>query len=94
MATAKKKPAANKLSQEDITRELVALDRVTNALNTAIVALYYIVGVKGNELDDVKVEDYVKFVQEKIHPIVRCADEISKELAEKTAKSAKEAVEE
>lgn len=94
MATAKKKPAANKLSQEDITRELVALDRVTNALNTAIVALYYIVGVKGNELDDVKVEDYVKFVQDKIHPIVRRADEISKELAEKTAKSAKEAVEE
>ena len=94
MAEAKKKPAANKLSQEDITRELVALDRVTNALNTAIVALYYIVGVKGNELDDVKVEDYVKFVQDKIHPIVRRADEISKELAEKTAKSAKEAVEE
>jgi len=94
MATAKKKPAANKLSQEDITRELVALDRVTNALNTAIVALYYIVGVKGNELDDVKVEDYVKFVQDKIHPIVRRADEIAKELADKTAAEAKKAVEE
>lgn len=94
MATAKKKPASNKLSQEDITRELVALDRVTNALNTAIVALYYIVGVKGNELDDVKVEDYVKFVQDKIHPIVRRADEIAKELADKTAEEAKKAVEE
>ena len=93
MAQAKKKPS-NKLSQEDITRELIALDRVTNALNTAIVALYYIVGVKGDELDKVKVEDYVKYVQDKIHPIVRRADEMSKELAEKTAKSAKEAVEE
>lgn len=88
MAT--KKPT---LSKADIEKELIALDRITNALNTAIVALYYIVGVKGNELDKVKVEDYVKYVQDKIHPIVRRADEITKELAEKTAKSAKEAVE-
>ena len=81
------------LTKADIEKELIALDRITNALNTAIVALYYIVGVKGNELDKVKVEDYVKYVQEKIHPIVRRADEMTKELADKTAKSAKEAVE-
>lgn len=87
------KQAKSALSKADIERELIALDRITNALNTAIVALYYIVGVKGNELDKVKAEDYVKYVQGKIHPIVRRADEISKELAEKTAKSAKEAVE-
>ena len=87
------KQAKAALSKADIERELIALDRITNALNTAIVALYYIVGVKGNELDKVKAEDYVKYVQDKIHPIVRRADEISKELAEKTAKSAKEAVE-
>lgn len=87
------KQAKSALSKADIERELIALDRITNALNTAIVALYYIVGVKGNELDKVKAEDYVKYVQDKIHPIVRRADEISKELAEKTAKSAKEAVE-
>lgn len=87
------KQAKSALSKADIERELIALDRITNALNTAIVALYYIVGVKGNELDKVKAEDYVKYVQEKIHPIVRRADEITKELADKTAKSAKEAVE-
>lgn len=87
------KQAKSALSKADIERELIALDRITNALNTAIVALYYIVGVKGNELDKVNAEDYVKYVQEKIHPIVRRADEITKELADKTAKSAKEAVE-
>lgn len=90
MATKKKTPT---LSKADIEKELIALDRITNALNTAVVALYYINGVKGNELDKVKAEDYVKFVQEHIHPLVRRADEISKEVAEKTAKSAKEAVE-
>lgn len=94
MAEAKKKASKNTLSQEDITRELIALDRVTNALNTAIVALYYIVGVKGDELDKVNVEDYVKFVQEHIHPVVRRADELAKELADKTAEEAKKAVEE
>lgn len=94
MAEAKKKATKAKISQEDIERELIALDRVTNALNTAIVALYYIVGVKGDELDKVSVEDYVKFVQEHIHPVVRRADEIAKELADKTAEEAKKAVEE
>jgi CO dehydrogenase/acetyl-CoA synthase beta subunit len=94
MAEAKKKATKAKISQEDIERELIALDRVTNALNTAIVALYYIVGVKGDELDKVKVEDYVKFVQEHIHPVVRRADELAKELADKTAEEAKKAVEE
>lgn len=89
MAT-KKKPT---LTKADIEKELIALDRITNALNTAVVALYYINGVKGTELDDVKAEDYVKFVQDRIHPLVRRADEISKEVAEKASKSAKEAVE-
>lgn len=89
MAT-KKKPT---LTKADIEKELIALDRITNALNTAVVALYYINGVKGTELDKVKPEDYVKFVQEHIHPLVRRADEISKEVAEKASKSAKEAVE-
>lgn len=89
-----KASSKNTLSKEDITKELVALDRIVNALNTAIVALYYIVGVKGDELDNVSAEDYVKFVQEKIHPIVRKGDEISKEVSEKAAKEAKKAVEE
>lgn len=89
-----KTSSKNTLSKEDITKELIALDRIVNALNTAIVALYYIAGVEGNELDDVSPEEYVKFVQEKIHPIVRKADKISKEVSEKAAKEAKKAVEE
>lgn len=85
------KKAKNTLSKADMEKELIALDRVANALNTAIVALMYVCKVKGNELDKVTGEEYVKFVQEHIHPLVRRADEISKEVAEKAAKSAKEA---
>lgn len=83
-----------KLTVKDLQQEIAILDNITNALNTAIVALYKIVDVKGDELDKVTAEDYVKYVQEHVHPIVRRADELSREVAEKAAKSAKEAVEE
>ena len=89
----KKTTSKTTITKADMERELIALDRITNALNTAVVALMYINQVKGTELDDVKAEDYVKFVQEHIHPLVRRADEISKEVAEKASKSAKEAAE-
>lgn len=83
-----------KLTVKDLQQEIAVLDNITNALNTAIVALYKIINVKGDELDNVTAEDYVKYVQEHVHPIVRRADELSREVAEKAAKSAKEAVEE
>ena len=82
------------LSKADIERELVALDRIAQALNTAVVALYYITKPDPKALDKVKPEEYVKYIQENIHPLVRKADEISKKVAEKAAKAAKEAVEE
>lgn len=88
-------PAKKKtLSQADIERELVALDRMAQALNAAVVALYYIVKPDKTALDNVNAEEYVKFVQGTVHEIVRKADAIAKDVAEKAAKSAKEAVKE
>lgn len=86
--------ASNKktVTVKDLQREIVALDRIAEALNTAVVALYYVTKVKGDELDGVKSDDYVKFVQEHVHPLMRRADEIVKEASEKMAKQAKEAV--
>lgn len=81
--------AGKKPTKDDMLRELVMLDRVTNALNTAVVALMYINKVKGTELDKVKTEDYVKYVEEHVHPLMRRADEIVKEAAEQS----KEAIE-
>lgn len=81
------------LTKADIERELIALDRITQALNTAVVALYYLVKPDIKDLEKVSAEEYVKYIQEKIHPIVLKADEIAKEVAKKASKSAKEAVE-
>lgn len=89
---AKKTAKKTTLTKADIERELVALDRVTQALNTAVVALYYLTKPDIKDIKDVSPEDYVKYIQENIHPIVLKADEISRKVAEKAAKSAKEAV--
>lgn len=78
--------ANKKPSKDDMLQELVMLDRVTNALNTAVVALMYINKVKGNELDKVKTEDYVKYVEEHVHPLMSRADEIVRDAAEKAKK--------
>lgn len=86
--------ADRKPTKNEMLQELVMLDRVTNALNTAVVALMYINKVKGTELDKVKTEDYVKYVQEHVHPLMRRADEIVKEAAAQAKKDIDEAVEE
>lgn len=79
-------------SKSEMLQELAMLDRVTNALNTACVAMMYIMKVKGNELDKVKTEDYVKYVTEHVHPLMKRADEIVKEAAAQAKKEIDEAV--
>lgn len=86
---------ANKTpTKNDMLRELVMLDKVTSALNTACVALMYICKVKGDELDDVKTEDYIKYVEEHVHPLMRRADAIVKEAGQIAKKEVDEAVKE
>lgn len=73
-------------SKSEMLQEMVMLDRVTSALNTAIVALMYISKVKGTELDKVDPDEYVKFVEEHVHPLMLKADAINKAVAEKAKK--------
>ena len=86
--------ANKKPNKDEMLQELVMLDRVTNALNTAVVALMYINKVKGTELDKVKTEDYIKYVQEHVHPLMRRADAIVKEAGEMAKKEIDEATDE
>lgn len=57
---------------------------LVNVLNNAVVALGYATNVKGNELDKVSDDDYVKYVREHIHPLTRRATEIVASVAKKT----------
>lgn len=81
---------ANKLTTKDLQKEIIILEQVTNALNTAVVALAYAMKVKGDELDKVTSEDYVKYVKEHVHPLVRRADELVLEEAKKAAEKVKQ----
>lgn len=76
--------ATKTVSKTDMLRELQILDRVTEALNTAVVALMYINNIKGDELDNVKMEDYVKFCNEHVSKFMKGADRIVKEAAEQS----------
>lgn len=74
-------PTKTTVSKTDLIREMQILDRVTEALNTAVVALMYVMNIKGDELKGVKMEDYVKFAQEHVGPFMIEADRIVKEAA-------------
>lgn len=85
--------AQKKPTKDDMLRELVMLDQVTNALNTAMVAMFYIAKVKGNELDKVDTDEYVKYCEEHVHPLMKRADEIVRDAALKAKKAVEEAKE-
>ena len=93
--TNKKSTKSKKPTVEQLQRELAIVERMNSALNTAIVAIAYASKVKGNELDKVKPKDYVKFVEEHVHPLVKKADEIAeayaKERFEEITKAAEKA---
>ena len=84
--------AGKKPTKDEMIQEIAILDRVTNALNTAIVAMMFIYGVKGDELNNVKAEDYVKYVTEHVHPLMREADRIVKEAGELAQKEINEEI--
>ena len=71
-----------------LKQEVLILERLVNGLNTAVVALCYATKVKGNELDGVHSDEYIKFVEEHVHPLVKTADGIVAEAAKKLKEEA------
>ena len=78
-----------KLTISDLQKEIIMLEKVTNALNTAVVALAYATKIKGNELDKVTSEEYVDYVTKHVHPLVIRGDELVAETAKKAAEELK-----
>ena len=70
-----------KVTIKDLQKEIVVLERLTSALNTTCLALAYANGIKGDELDKVKAEDFADYVTEHLHPLIRRADELVVERA-------------
>lgn len=81
-------------TKKEMLQEIALLDKVTNALNTAVVALMYITKVKGNELDKVSAKEYVEYVEKHVHPLMRQADRIVREAADNAKKDIDKATKE
>ena len=77
-------------SIEQLAKQVLVLTDLVNVLNNAVVAISYGAGIRGDELNDLSADDYVKYVHEHVHPLTRRATEIVTEIAEKTKKEIEE----
>ena len=77
-------------SVEQLAKQVLVLTDLVNVLNNAVVAISYGAGIRGDELNDLSADDYVKYVHEHVHPLTRRATEIVTEIAEKTKKEIEE----
>ena len=75
---------------EKLAKQVTILTDLVNVLNNAIVAVSYGAGIRGDELNDISADDYVKYVHEHMHPLTRRATEIVTDIAIKTKKEIEE----
>ena len=71
---------------EQLAKQVTILTDLVNVLNNAVVAIAYGAGIRGDELDKLSADDYVKYVHEHVHPLTRRATEIVTDIAIKTKK--------
>lgn len=75
---------------EKLAKQVTILTDLVNVLNNAVVAVAYGAGIRGDELNDVTADDYVKYVHEHVHPLTRRATEIVTDIAVKTKEEIEE----
>ena len=75
---------------DQLAKQVTILTDLVNILNNALVAVAYGAGVRGDELNELTADEYVKFVHENVHPLTRRATEIVNEIAIKTKKEIEE----
>lgn len=73
-------------SLEQLSKQVLVLTDLVNVLNNAVVAIAYGAGIRGDELNELSGDDYVKYVHEHVHPLTRRATEIVTDIAVKTKK--------
>lgn len=69
---------------KQLAKQVTQLTDLVNILNNAVVAISYGAGIRGDELDNVSADEYVKYVHEHVHPLTRRATEIVTDIAIKT----------
>lgn len=90
-----KKEEASKIpamTLEQLTENLFVLKNITDSLNIAIAGVAYASGVQKDALDKVEADEYLKWIQGTLHPLVRRTNDLHRDISKKLAKDAKKAV--
>lgn len=92
--TKKEETQIKAMSPELLTQNLFVLKNMVDTLNIAIAGVAKAADIKADALDKLTAEEYVDWVQNTLHPIVRATNKLHEEWAEITAKEAEKAVKE
>lgn len=96
---AESKPTVASLSEDNkkLTQRLYEAEHVLKSLNIAIIGLAYTMKVSPKRIKSASADEFLKFIETNVHPMIRRSDELTSEIAEmakkeisEKAKSAKE----
>lgn len=80
------------MTPEQLTENLFVLKQIVDSLNIAIAGVAKAADVQADALDNLKADDYLKWIEGTLHPLVRQTNSLHREISEKMAKKAKKTV--
>lgn len=75
----------NKLSEDNraITKRLYEAEHIIKSLNIALIGLAYTSKVTPKRVNNATADQFLEFIEKNVHPMIRRADELTGEIAEK-----------
>lgn len=75
----------NKLSKDNqaMTRRLYEAEHIIKSLNIALIGLAYTSKVTPKRVNNATADQFLEFIEKNVHPMIRRADELTGEIAEK-----------
>lgn len=69
-------------NQQKLTSRLYEAEHVIKSLNIALIGMAYTNDVDPTRIKEVNADDFLKFIEDNVHPIIRRSDELTSEIAE------------
>lgn len=82
------------MTNEQLTENLFVLKQMCDTLNIAIAGVAYAADVQHDKLDGVEVDDYLKWIEDNLHPLVRKTNDLHQKYAKQQASAAKKVAKE
>lgn len=77
------------MDNEQLTENLFVLKQMLDTLNIAIAGVAYAAQVQHEKIDGVKVDDYLSWIENNLHPLVRKTNDLHQEYAKQQSELAK-----